>query len=125
MTKGLIINIDIWDLIEELEEKQSKALLSDLADYHRGIPVTEEDKDVLSVLRQIMNDNHRFDPSKPAFNERREERSKEEKREERKKDRKSARARAYMQDGQEDSDEWARKTWLKEYNQRHAAGGKG
>ena len=66
MSKGLIINEDVWVLIENLFPEEQAELLKCLAAYHRGLEVPEMSRMVMGVYQRITLDNARFDPAKKA-----------------------------------------------------------
>lgn len=66
MSKGLIINEDVWVLIENLFPEEQAELLKCLAAYHRGHEVPEMSRMVMGVYQRITLDNARFDPTKKA-----------------------------------------------------------
>lgn len=66
MSKGLIINEDVWVLIENLFPEEQAELLKCLAAYHRGHEVPEMSRMVMGVYQRIVLDNGRFDPSRKA-----------------------------------------------------------
>ena len=66
MSKGLIINEDVWVLIENLFPEEQAELLKCLAAYHRGMEVPEMSRMVMGVYQRITLDNARFDPAKQA-----------------------------------------------------------
>lgn len=66
MSKGLIINEDVWVLIENLYPDEQAELLKCLAAYHRGRDVPEMSRMVMGVYQRITLDNARFDPSRKA-----------------------------------------------------------
>ena len=66
MSKGLIINEDVWVLIETLFPEEQSELLECLAAYHRGQEVPEMSRMVTLVFQRIALDNGRFDPEKRA-----------------------------------------------------------
>lgn len=60
MGKGLIINEDVWELIEDLNDKECKNLMDCLAAIHRGYEVPERMRMVKGVFNRIVLDNGRF-----------------------------------------------------------------
>ena len=66
MGKGLIINEDIWTLIEEFEPDECRELLDRLAAFHRGEEVPPMSRFIKGAYQRIVLDNERFDPVKRA-----------------------------------------------------------
>lgn len=66
MGKGLIINEDIWTLIEEFEPDECRELLDRLAAFHRGEEVPPMSRFIRGAYQRIVLDNERFDPVKRA-----------------------------------------------------------
>ena len=66
MSKGLIINEDVWELIEDLDSKELRNLVECLAAYHREQELPERLKTVKGVFNRIVLDNGRFDEEKKA-----------------------------------------------------------
>ncbi len=66
MNKGLIINEDIWPMIDELEQDEKAYLLTALSAYYQGDEVPDMDRIVKMVFNQIALGNARFDPEKRA-----------------------------------------------------------
>lgn len=62
MNKGLIINEDVWDMIDDLEPEEKADLLVALSAYYRGEEVPELERIVRMVYKRIALDNARFDP---------------------------------------------------------------
>lgn len=62
MHKGLIINEDVWDMIDDLEPEEKADLLVALSAYYRGEEVPDLDRIVRMVYKRIALDNARFDP---------------------------------------------------------------
>lgn len=60
MSKGLIINEDVWELIEDLLPKEQNELLKLLAAYHRGEEIPPVSKMVKPTFNRIVLDNGRF-----------------------------------------------------------------
>lgn len=58
--KGLIINQDVWDLIDDLDAKETKNLTACLAALHRGEPIPTMSRMVKGVFNRIALDNGRF-----------------------------------------------------------------
>ena len=59
MSKGLIINEDVWYLIEDLLPKEQNELLKCLAAYHREEEVPQMSRMVKGVFHRIVLDNGR------------------------------------------------------------------
>lgn len=66
MGKGLIINEDIWTLIEEFEPDECRELLDRLAAFHRGEEVPPMSRFIRGAYQRIVLDNERFDPVRRA-----------------------------------------------------------
>lgn len=66
MGKGLIINGDIWTLIEDFEPDECRELLDRLAAFHRGEEVPPMSRFIRGAYQRIVLDNERFDPVKRA-----------------------------------------------------------
>ncbi len=66
MSKGLIINVDIWELLEDLTPEECFELLSCLAAFHRGEEVPEMTRTIRGAYKRIVLDNERFNPEKRA-----------------------------------------------------------
>ena len=66
MNKGLIINEDIWPMIDELEQDEKADLLTALSAYYQGDEIPDMDRIVKMVFNQISLGNARFDPEKRA-----------------------------------------------------------
>lgn len=64
MGKGLIINEDIWELIEDLDNKELRNLTDCLAAFHREQELPERMKSVKAVFNRIVLDNGRFNEEK-------------------------------------------------------------
>ena len=64
MGKGLIINEDVWELIDDLDGKELKNLVTCLAAFHREQELPERMKAVKGVFNRIVLDNGRFDEDK-------------------------------------------------------------
>lgn len=62
MNKGLIINEDVWPMIDELEPDEKAELLTILSAYYKGDELPEADRIIMMVFRRIASDNARFDP---------------------------------------------------------------
>lgn len=62
MSKGLIINLDVWDLINDLDQKETKNLTNCLAALHRGEEIPAMTRMVKGVFNRIALDNGRFNP---------------------------------------------------------------
>ena len=60
MSKGLIINEDVWDLIDDLDAKETKSLTACLAALHRGADIPPMTRMVKGVFNRIALDNGRF-----------------------------------------------------------------
>lgn len=60
MSKGLIINQDVWDLIDDLDAKETKNLTACLAALHRGEEIPQMMRMVKGVFNRIALDNGRF-----------------------------------------------------------------
>lgn len=58
--KGLIINEDVWELIEDLDAKELKSLIVCLAAFHRGEETPQMARGVKCVFNRIALDNGRF-----------------------------------------------------------------
>lgn len=66
MAKGLIINEDVWTLLEDYEPEEALELLKCLAAYHRGEDVPQISRYVKAAYQRIVLDNGRFDPIRRA-----------------------------------------------------------
>lgn len=66
MAKGLIINEDVWTLLEDYEPEEALELLKCLAAYHRGEDVPQISRYVKAAYQRIVLDNGRFDPVRRA-----------------------------------------------------------
>lgn len=64
--KGLIINEDVWTLIEDFEPEECQELLSRLAAFHRGEEIPPMSRMIRGAFQRIVLDNGRFDPAKKA-----------------------------------------------------------
>lgn len=62
MNKGLIINEDVWDMIDDLEPEEKADLLTALSSYYRGEQLPDMERIVGMVFKRIALDNVRFDP---------------------------------------------------------------
>lgn len=62
MKKGLIINEDIWPMIDELEPEEKAELLDALSAYYQGNDSPEISRIVNMLFKRIALDNTRFDP---------------------------------------------------------------
>lgn len=62
MNKGLIINEDIWGMIDDLEDEEKAELLTALSAYYNGTEIPELSRVVMMVFKRIALDNVRFDP---------------------------------------------------------------
>lgn len=62
MNKGLIINEDVWSMIDELEPEEKAELLTVLSAYYQGEEIPEAGRIVRMVFKRIASDNVRFDP---------------------------------------------------------------
>lgn len=60
MKKGLVINEDVWTLIEEFNPDECKELLDRLAAYHRGEEVPPMTRMIKGAYQRIVLDNGRF-----------------------------------------------------------------
>lgn len=60
MKKGLIINADVWELIDELDMEERNDLLSALSAYYQDKPIPEVCKVAKVVLKRVVLDNERF-----------------------------------------------------------------
>ena len=66
MGKGLIINEDVWTLLEDYEPQEALELLKCLAAFHRGEEVPPISRYVRAAYQRIVLDNGRFDPVRRA-----------------------------------------------------------
>lgn len=66
MSKGLIINEDVWTLLEEYEPQEALELLRCLAAFHRGEALPPISRYVRPAYQRIVLDNRRFDPERRA-----------------------------------------------------------
>lgn len=66
MSKGLIINEDVWYLIEDLNQKEKCELLDCLAAYHRGEELPIMSRIVKATFSRIALDNDRFAPDRKS-----------------------------------------------------------
>ena len=62
MNKGLIINEDVWSMIDDLEDEEKADLLTALSAYYNGTEIPEVNRVVMMVFKRIALDNGRFDP---------------------------------------------------------------
>ena len=62
MKKGLIINEDIWPMIDELDPEEKAELLDALSAYYQGNEAPEISRIVNMLFKRIALDNTRFDP---------------------------------------------------------------
>lgn len=60
MKKGLIINEDVWDLVDELEDGEYEEFVLTLKAYHKTGEVPECSRYVRMILKRIISDNDRF-----------------------------------------------------------------
>lgn len=60
MKKGLIINADVWELIDELDMEERNDLLSALSAYYQDKPAPDVCKVAKVVLKRVVLDNERF-----------------------------------------------------------------
>lgn len=60
MKKGLIINEEVWDLVDELEADEYEEFVLALRAYHKTGEVPECSRYVRMILKKIMSDNDRF-----------------------------------------------------------------
>lgn len=63
MKKGLVINEDVWPLIDDLLPEEKAALLTALSAYYRGDELPTMERIVCMVFNRITIDNARFDPA--------------------------------------------------------------
>lgn len=66
MGKGLIINEDVWVLLDGFEPEECRELITCLAAFHRGEDVPQMSRVVGFAYQRIALDNGRFDPQKRA-----------------------------------------------------------
>ena len=66
MGKGLIINEDVWTLLDGFEPEECRELLTCLAAFHRGEDVPQMSRVVGFAYQRIALDNGRFDPERRA-----------------------------------------------------------
>ena len=66
MSKGLIINEDVWTLLDGFEPEECKELINCLAAFHRGEEVPQMSRVVGFAYQRIALDNARFDPKRRA-----------------------------------------------------------
>ena len=59
MSKGLIINEDVWDLMEDLDSKETRSLIVSLSALVRGEDVPQMTRVVKAVYNRILLDNGR------------------------------------------------------------------
>ena len=62
MRKGLVINEDIWPLIDDLLPDEKSSLLTALSAYYKGDELPDTERIVKMVFNRIALDNARFDP---------------------------------------------------------------
>ena len=62
MRKGLVINEDIWPLIDDLLPYEKSSLLTALSAYYKGDELPDTERIVKMVFNRIALDNARFDP---------------------------------------------------------------
>lgn len=62
MNKGLIINEQIWWMIDDLEPEEKATLLTALSAYYKGTEIPCLDRIVGMVFKRIAADNAKFDP---------------------------------------------------------------
>lgn len=62
MKKGLIVNEDIWPMIDELDPEEKAELLDALSAYYQGNEAPEISRIVNMLFKRIALDNTRFDP---------------------------------------------------------------
>ena len=60
MKKGLIINEDVWDLVDELEDDEYAEFVLTLKAYHKTGEMPECSRYVRMILKKIISDNDRF-----------------------------------------------------------------
>lgn len=66
MSKGLIINEDVWTLLDGFEPEECRELITCLAAFHRGEDVPQMSRVVGFAYQRIALDNARFDPERRA-----------------------------------------------------------
>ena len=64
MNKGLIINEDVWPMIDDLEVDEKAELLSALSAYYQGNDLPEISRIAAVIYKRIALDNARFDPER-------------------------------------------------------------
>lgn len=62
MNKGLIINEDVWPMIDDLEPEEKTELLIALSAYYQGEAIPPISRITNMVFKRIAIDNARFDP---------------------------------------------------------------
>lgn len=62
MNKGLIINEDIWPMVDELEPEEKADLISALSAYYQGAEIPKISRIASIIFKRIAADNARFDP---------------------------------------------------------------
>lgn len=62
MNKGLIINEDVWPMIDDLEPEEKTELLIALSAYYQGEAIPPISRITNMVFKRIAIDNTRFDP---------------------------------------------------------------
>lgn len=64
MNKGLIINEDVWPMIDDLEVEEKAELLSALSAYYHGNDIPQISRISAVIYKRIALDNARFDPER-------------------------------------------------------------
>lgn len=62
MNKGLIINEDIWPMVDDLEPEEKAELISALSAYYQGEEIPKITRIASIIFKRIAADNARFDP---------------------------------------------------------------
>lgn len=62
MKKGLVINEDVWPLIDDLEPEEKAELFDILSAFYQGEEIPDVSRIVKMVFKRIALDNERFDP---------------------------------------------------------------
>ena len=62
MNKGLIINEDIWPMVDDLEPEEKAELISALSAYYQGEEIPKISRIASIIFKRIAADNARFDP---------------------------------------------------------------
>lgn len=66
MGKGLIINEDVWTLLEDFTAEECQELFNCLAAFHRGETVPGMSRMIKGAYQRVVLDNQRFDPERRA-----------------------------------------------------------